>query len=168
MRRPRPQQSGKSGVLRITVDERLDETLVRVLVARPARGTGRIEVSDVDVWQDEKPVTVGPADWPGVFRVPVTARALAAAARQVLGDVGNRKLTRMSGAGVPPRRLCWNGFREGQVYLSGSFVVEERRGEPHVIRPVPGRRQFIRVDRLAAVQAASNALYASALTAGGV
>ncbi len=164
---------GKTGrptrqVLRITVDERLDEELLRVLVARLATGTGSFAVDDIDAWGEERSEYVTAGNWPGAFRVPAGARNIRAAVKQMVGDIDDSKLVGKTKVEVPLKRAFWNALQEGQVFLVGAFRVEKkRRGEPYLVKVAPGRRALLRIDRLSSVKKTISGLYSAALTGTG-
>jgi len=57
----------KSPVCRITVDEALDESHLRLLVAPPAKNVRDVSLDDTGCWQDEMEVIVTQKDVPGLL-----------------------------------------------------------------------------------------------------
>lgn len=141
-------------VCRITVDEVLDESSIRVLVAPLADGVRDVSVDDVEDWQEEVPGVVTPEDCLSVMGAR-GKELVSAALRAVGGAKASRRVARQE---------FFGGLREGQVFLVGRFTVAKRGGEPQTITVVGGGpRQMLRIDRLEGVKNSGKKLYAEAL-----
>lgn len=145
-------------VQRVTVDERLDESLVRLLVAPLAEGVEDITEDRLANWEPEKEVLATRRTFRRRLGLPKEDASLRQAVKEVLGTEAGR------GAA---RDLLWRGLKEGQVFLVGQFEVVGPRGEPEAIRAREGANDFLRIDRIPAVKESAKKLYSKALAGRG-
>lgn len=57
----------------------------------------------------------------------------------------------------------WETLQEGQVYLSGEFEVVGDQTKPDYFRVSPGRRKFLRIDKLDMINDGVKSLYSDVL-----
>ena len=150
----RPRRSKKGLVQRITVDEVLGESLVRLLVADLRDGVEALTEDRVGDWTPEREVFVTRDDFLAILGLPKKGAAVARAAREFVGEA---ETTLRSADAI------WRSLAEGQVFLSGQFEVERDRHKPKRMRIRRGAKDFLRVDRADFVKAPVKALYAEAL-----
>jgi len=155
---PLPKSFRKSRVFRITVDEVLDQSAVRLLVAPQAVGVEDIAVDDLTCWQDEVPLIATEDDC--LNQLGLRGGELVAAAVKAVSGAQT--------TGKAARREFWHGLKEGQVFLVGSFeVVKRRSGPKRVAVRRKGPKRFLRIDRMTAVKDGGKKLYAEAITGKG-
>jgi hypothetical protein len=106
-------------VLRLTVDEKLSEDLIRLLVCPLAAGITEF-YDRTGEWGAESEVLVGPATFAGVMGIPDDK------------------------ASAYP----WEKLKEGQVFLSGRFAVLGHEKEPDKFTAGSKTRNFLRIDDL--------------------
>ena len=58
---------------------------------------------------------------------------------------------------------AWETLHEGQVYLSGEFVVIGDQTNPDHFKVSPGRRKFLRIDKLDIIDEGVKSLYSDVL-----
>jgi hypothetical protein len=147
----------KQTVCRITVDERLHDSLFRLLRADPAAGAETIALGDAGAWKDEDAVYVTPGTVLKLLRIGDAPGLLGKAVEQVTG----------AASGKPTAAQVWNGLAEGMVFLVGRFgTIPDKRGkEPVSIEPSgQGDKKLLRVDNLAAVKDGVRAAFAAAVS----
>ena len=103
----------RAPVLRITIDEKLEDNLIRALAARLKAGV-KIFSDDPDYWQEEEELYLKPSNY-----------------EDLLG------LTRYNARSWP-----WNRLREGQVFLVGTFTADTSQGVANLLRVDPRRKYF--------------------------
>lgn len=116
------QRSGEnSRVRRITVDEKMGERLVRVLICSLADGVQ--EFSDqLEDWGEEKDALMRPQTYAQTLGLP---------------------------PGEQYQKLYpWDSLSEGQVFLSGEFEASDDPQAPTKFRVSPGRKEFVRIDQI--------------------
>jgi hypothetical protein len=125
----------EAAVRRLTVDEKLSDDLIRLLVCPLA--AGRQEFRDeTGAWGVESSLAIVPANYAAVMGIPD-------------GMVED---------------YPWGMLREGQVYLSGSFLVKGDEKSPAGFIVVSEGRNFLRIDDL--VKRRIKKLYFDALEGG--
>ena len=150
-----PKSFRKSRVFRITVDEMLDKSAVRILVAPQVEGAQEIPVDDLACWRDEHPVIATEDDC--LTKMGLRGKELVAAALEAVGGAPS--------AGKAARVEFWNGIAEGQVFLVGYFDVARRRAGPKTVTVRrSGPKRLLRIDRLDEVKESAKKLYAEAIT----
>jgi len=148
---------GASAVYRITVDEVLDDSLVRLLVAPLAAGVEEITDDDLAYWGTEKAVMATADDVLEKLGLTRHRALVAGVVRHWAGDDNSKSTS---------RERFWQMLAEGQVYLFGRFKVTGKREDPKAIRVRRGPKDLLRIDRLTAVKDGAKALYAAALVGG--
>jgi hypothetical protein len=173
-------------VVRITVDERLSDDLVRLLIAPLAAGVNTITDRDED-WGPEQEVMVSPANYAqrmGVREDELSWHALAegqvflvgefeAAGAQAAPDAGRDEdgwpqqeamvnpadHARQMGMseGRPPR----HALAKGQASLAGQSETGETQAAPQEFQVRPGGRAYRRIDNLPLVKDSAKQLYAA-------
>lgn len=58
---------------------------------------------------------------------------------------------------------AWETLQEGQVYLSGEFEVIGDQTKPDYFKVSPGRRKFLRIDKLDIIDEGVKSLYSDVL-----
>ncbi len=108
-----------SPVVRITVDERLSDDLIRVLVA-PLKRNGPEFRDDPDDWGEEKELILDPATY--------------------RSGMGLR--------GPAPKDWAWDQLQEGQVFLLGGVRIDRRKGRLAQFRQDRRHWRLQRIDPL--------------------
>ena len=124
-------------VHRITVDEQLADDLIRLAVCPLAEGVEEFFDREGD-WDKER-------EW---WARPETFA---------------RKL------GIPSAETeewTWERLAEGQVFLSGEFVIVGDRTAPTYFKVSPGRSEFLRIDDLEVIKEGVRRTYSELLTRG--
>jgi hypothetical protein len=144
-------------VLRVTIDEKLSDTVVRLLVARPEGRTATIMLGDACAWADEDSVYATPETLLKHLRIEGDSKLLADAVIQVTGAESKD----------PTAGQVWNGLAEGMVLVVGCFLPDPATpgAEPTAIKlSKKGDKRILRVDNLKATKDGAKAAYAEALT----
>ena len=137
-------------VWRITVDERLDEKIVRFLVAEMKKGVDMGVVIDEEIWEEEVEFIITSDDLSWL--------------RHKDEECFNCWSLVKEAWGIHPKLAPeWGAVAEGQVYLSGSFEMS-RVANSFVIRRNPRKRTFIRVDTLPEIEDDLKWLYNEVIT----
>jgi hypothetical protein len=108
-----------SPVRRITIDERLADGLIRILIANLKDGVATFS-DDSKYWEEEKDLLVRPDDY--------------------------RKKMGMTRANV--KKWPWDNLYEGQVFLQGRFRGSRNRRAKGIFVTDIKRRSFQRIDHL--------------------
>jgi hypothetical protein len=120
-------KDGQLGVRRITVDGRIHDELIRIVVAKLKSLTERVALHSLDVWTREQERHVTPKTLQSALGISKDPSSLAGALSQV------REKDEGSMEGTLAEQL-WRELREGQVYLSGAFELVPPEA-PAFIRP---------------------------------
>ncbi len=116
----RRQSNENKRVRRITIDDKLEEKLIRVLVCNLAPGVR--EFSDLpEDWGMERAFSMRPGNYAKMLGLPS-------------GEQYQKQYT-------------WDALSEGQVFLSGEFEADNPES-PTKFRVVPGRKEFVRIDQV--------------------
>ncbi len=108
-------------VRRITIDERMGEKLIRVLVCDLADGVH--EFSDrLEDWGAERELLVRPQTYAKTLGLPPGEQY--------------------------QKQYPWDSLSEGQVFLSGEFEVTDDPQAPTRFRVSSGRKEFVRIDQI--------------------
>jgi len=137
-------------VWRITIDERLDDKIVRFLVAEMKMGVEMGVVIDEEIWGDEVEfiITSDELSW----------------LHHKGEDCFNCWSLVKEAWGIHPKLAPeWSELNEGQVYLSGSFEMN-RVANSFVIKRNPSKHTFIRVDNLPEIENDLKWLYNEVVT----
>ncbi len=110
---------GQALVYRITIDEKLEDDLIRVLVASLRGGVGTFD-DEPSVWSEEDWTLVTPNDY-----------------AKVLG---------MTNANV--KTWPWESLQEGQVFFRGMFKINQKRKTGRTFLVDTKRRSFRPVNYL--------------------
>ncbi|MFC1508250.1 hypothetical protein ACFL60_01015 [Candidatus Omnitrophota bacterium] len=100
-------------VYRITVDEKLSENLLRLLLASLKQGVKTFN-DDSEYWNEEKEILVEPKNYQTIMGV-----------------------TR-----VKAKKWSWDRLCEGQVFLSGEFKIDNDPTTLAMFDVNPGRKNF--------------------------
>ncbi|MBN2336093.1 hypothetical protein JXL21_11085 [Candidatus Bathyarchaeota archaeon] len=140
----------KGDVWRITVDERLDEKIVRFLVAEMKKSVDIGVVIDEEIWGDETEYIITSDDISWIHHKGEECYNCWSLVKKAWG--------------IHPKRAPeWSTIAEGQVYLSGSFDMVNVANS-FVIRRNPRKRTFIRVDNRPEIKDDLKWLYNEVLT----
>lgn len=160
----------KPDIKRITVDERLGDSSIRLLVATladEARVVGKeINVEDTSRWLPEQAVyakrgnekpantTRQKHDLLSLLGLGGDEKSMARAIREVIGKVEQKATA----------DLLWLALEETQVFIAGNFSVEGDRFDPKRLTvSKPSTREFLRIDRAERFKNECKSLYAEAL-----
>ncbi|MHC4250737.1 MAG: hypothetical protein ACYS9X_16540 [Planctomycetota bacterium] len=150
-------------VRRITVDERLDETLIRFVIAPLAGGVEKITDSLED-WGPEEEELVTPKTFLRCLGVKKDPDLLRLAHGEIVGESGSSESRATpTGKKKPAAEQMWRALAEGQVFIVGRFRLEGERHDPEAITPGDGQPDFLRIDRISFVKDALKKLYSDAL-----
>ncbi len=151
-------------LMRITVDEVLDEHLARLRVAPVKNDVSQLTLDDIDNFDDEEEILVTPSNLSTLLNLK--GQTLRAA----VGAVGGEAI-----GGKTGEARLWRGLKEGQVFMVGKFAVDpvpevevpDTKATPReaISRVGKGARQLMRIDRIDEVKNRGKLLYAKALTA---
>lgn len=144
-------------VRRITIDERLDEGLLKIAVADLL--TGREDLSDdpLDAWSDERLVLINRENFMRRFDLDINDAVLGT----LIGAPGSEVDE------DDPVGAFWRTLEEGQVYLVGEIAVESADSGGSVrILVRPGASTVQRIDRIEAIKKKHEGLYSRALLNG--
>ena len=153
----------KAAVRRITVDERLDGTLIRLVTAPLARGVKQITDSLED-WRPERERLVTPKTFLRHLGLGRNTNLIQVAYSEVAGESGTGSNTVLrNDRDVPVSERLWRALAEGQVFIVGSFRIQGERHDPKAILAGNGPCDFLRIDRIPFVKNALKKLYSDAL-----
>jgi len=107
-------------VWRITIDEKLSEDLIRLLVS-PLKGGIKKFRDQMEYWEEEKEELVRPDSFAKKMGIPISDK----------------------------KNFKWQNLREGQVFLSGAFNVVGIKKSPGMFEVNPRRKEFLNIDALA-------------------
>ncbi len=145
-------------VFRITVDERLDNSTVRLLFAplknsKKKRGA-KINIKGDGDWGPERSMTVSRDDFFAYSSQIKKRKWLIRIVKEVIGNLAQEVST----------ELLWPALKEGQVFLVGDFFVKGLRYDPDELT-VQGStpREFLRIDGIRSFKDESLRLYSRAL-----
>ncbi|MBA7580224.1 MAG: hypothetical protein GH159_05335 [Dehalococcoidia bacterium] len=127
-------------VRRITIDERLDDSLIRILVA-DLKANLKTFGDDPEYWEEEKEFLVRPKDYQGEDY------------QEAMG---------MTQANV--KKWPWESLYEGQVFLEGRFRGSRNRHAKGTFVVSVKRRNFQCIDRVSRERVKKN--YLAALEGG--
>ena len=107
-------------VQRITIDEKLSEDLIRVLISPLKKGIKKFR-DQMEYWEKEKEELVKPDSFAKKMGIPFSEK----------------------------KNFKWQNLREGQVFLSGAFDVVGIKKPPGMFEVNPKRKEFLSIDALA-------------------
>lgn len=145
-----------ASVRRITVDEWLDEDLLRLEVADLVDGVEDLLADDPYAWTRERDVLVRSADYLATLGLNHRPRLRTTIVKELTGEPPGRDA----------RDKVWRRLAEGQVFLVGRFTVVGKRKAPKSIRAGGKDYDALRIDRISAVKAIHKARYARTLPDG--
>lgn len=116
-------QQSKKGALvqRITVDEKLADDLIRLLISPLAERVERDFGDAENDWEEEYEGLIRPGDYAQKMSIPKSREKM----------------------------WPWTDLEEGQVFISGQFKVVGHAGEPEKFEVSPGQHEFLSIDKLA-------------------
>jgi hypothetical protein len=107
----------KPGVRRITVDEQLEEELIRLSICNLLDGIEEFS-DEIDEWDDEIGVLINPGNYAENMDIPKSKQ----------------------------KELEWIDLKEGRVFLSGEFVAKPSDEKPEKFIVTPGKQNFLCID----------------------
>lgn len=113
------QPKNNSLVRRITVDEKLFNDLIRLLISPLVNGISEFYDREED-WGQEQEVMVTPETYVQEMGIPLSER----------------------------KRYLWTDLQEGQVFLSGKFKVVGKEESPEKFMVSPQQEKFLRIDKI--------------------
>lgn len=151
-------------VLRITVDERLGDAIIRILSAplEPAQRSLGIEflVEDINCWGPEKSIGISVDNFLSNLDIEGNEIRLEKAVIEVVGPVKERTVS---------KNLLWDGLTEGMVFIVGNYKIKGERFAPVCLKVSREYTwDFLRVDRAERFKLANKKLYSTALSKDGV
>ena len=156
-------KSPRVHVQRITVDEWLEEDLLRLAVAKLKSGVTDLSEDCLEHWKDETNKLVTPSNVLRTLGLKKGSRTLSALIEALSYE----------GRAAAEHLELWRRLKEGQVFLAGSLSVTRRKprakGAPREvvhIRVAPGEFDIIRIDTLPAVKRVHQDAYTAALRSG--
>ena len=150
-------QLEESLVYRITMDERLDDSFVRLLIAPLNEEVDEIKEDHIGDWGKEIEEIVDLKNFTDKLRLKESTDLVPKALRMLL-DVKDQQIDK-------PDQLLWRELSEGQVFLSGRFRADETGGQPDfpiTIDP-QGDWDFLRIDTFPKVKNGMRQMYSEAL-----
>lgn len=142
-------------VRRITIDERLDEGLLKVAVADLLPGHDDLSDDPLDAWSEESLELISREDFLGEFGLEPRDPLLATL-------VGIRDSV---AADEDPEGAFWRTLEEGQVFLVGEIgITGDDREAPEGIHVRTGTSTVLRIDRIDRIKKKHEALYSMALS----
>ena len=148
-------ESDAPRVRRITIDERLDEGLIRIAEAELLPGWGELSGDPLDAWSDECSRLISREDFLDTFELSGSDALLG-----VLAGLPSSE----SDDGVRVGAF-WRSLEEGQVFLVGEMKADrEDPKSPGAIRARSGASTVLRIDRTENVKSEHETLYTKALT----
>ncbi len=120
MKKKKKKKSKKNLIVqRITIDEKLSEDLIRLLVSALKGGIKKFR-DQMEYWEEEKEELVRPDSFVKKMGIPISEK----------------------------KNFKWQDLREGQIFLSGAFDVVIKK-LPGMFEINPKRKEFLSIDALA-------------------
>lgn len=133
-----PKRSRKKVLVRrITVDEKLTDGLIRLVICRLAEGVEEFFDREGD-WDKEQEAWARPKNYVRKLGIPSELR----------------------------EEWPWGRLAEGQMFLSGEFEIVEDRTDPKYFKVSPGHQEFLRIDDLEVFKDGVRRIYSELLTRG--
>lgn len=141
-------------VRRITVDERLGSSSVRLLIADLEKIDEVFRVDDLTLWGEEKEQYVSRRNFLKVLGVDKKDISLKHAMKEIIGEVGE----------VPTHDILWRSLTEGQVFLNGNFCKKHDK-DAHLQLDIHDGTEcgFLRIDRMYEFKEINKQLYTRAV-----
>ncbi len=122
---------------RITVDEKLADDLIRLVICRLAEGVEEFFDREGD-WGKEREGWARPENYARKLGIPSAER----------------------------KEWPWERLAEGQVFVSGEFEIVGDRTAPEYFKVSQGRQEFFRIDDLGVFKDGVTRMYSELLTRG--
>ena len=137
-------KTNRDKVRRITVDERLDANLIRILISELCDEVESGELVDNAIWEDEESTLVS----------DLRSEDVEGASKSVIDWS-----TLLRDWGIPERIWPrWGDLAEGQVYLEGAYALR-KIDESIMLLRAPGRPHIVRVDLVPQVKDHRDRMY---------
>lgn len=137
-------KTNRDKIRRITVDERLDANLIRILITDLCDEVESGELVDDTIWKDEESMLVS----------DLRSEDIEKASKSVVDWS-----TLLRDWGVPERIWPrWGDLAEGQVYLEGAYSLRKIDDSIKLLR-APRRRHMVRVDLVPQVKDHRDRIY---------
>jgi len=144
-------------VRRITIDERLDEGLLKIAVADLLPGYENLSDDPLDAWSVERLELINHEDYLCTFGLDKGDSLLGAFIGGPASEIAEED----------PEGAFWRSLEEGQVFLVGEIAVEETESTaPMGIFARPGETTVLRIDRIEEIKKKHEGLYSKALLSG--
>lgn len=134
-----------SKIRRITVDERLDDNLIRILVSELRKKMKVGELVDDTMWEEESSLLVFKTKVEGIKK-KISRGVVDWSMLKRDWEVPER---------ISPR---WDDLVEGQVYLQGAYSLKKEKGKIMLYRN-PKMRRFVRIDLVPNMREHRDSLY---------
>lgn len=134
-----------SKIRRITVDERLDENLIRILISELCRDMKVGELVDDNIWEEETSLLVS--------KIEVESNK-DKASQDIVSWSTLKEVWEI------PERISpkWDDLSEGQVYLQGAYSIKKENGRIVLYRN-PKMRHLVRIDLVPDMKKHRDSLY---------
>ncbi len=120
MKKKKKKKSKKNVLVqRITIEEKLSEDIIRVLISLLKGGIKKFR-DQMECWEEEKEELVRPDSFAKKMGIPISEK----------------------------KNFKWQNLREGQVFLSGAFDVVDIKKPPGMFEVNPKRKEFLSIDAL--------------------
>ena len=150
-------EAKRAQVRRITIDERLNEDLVKIGVARLLPGHADLCEDTLDSWSEEEVRLIHPSTLLRTLGLRKSDPLLKTLSGELASGLEEKNL----------KGVLWRSLEEGQVYLAGEFEVRgEDRSDPDRIVVRPGAHCVLRIDLIPAIKKRHKDLYSAALKEG--
>lgn len=137
-------KTNRDKIRRITVDERLDANLIRILISELCDDVEIGELVDDTIWEDEESILVS----------DLRSKDIERASKNVVDWS-----TLLRDWGIPERIWPrWGDLAEGQVYLEGAYTLRKIDESIKLLR-APGRPHIVRVDLVPQVKDYRDRMY---------
>ncbi|MFC1497209.1 hypothetical protein ACFLS1_01885 [Verrucomicrobiota bacterium] len=149
-------------VKRITIDEVMDHSHVRILISSLLEGAASITDDDGN-WGEEESFSVDAEgllmhlglEQEGIDPVDV--------AKMFMESLSSDSAETIR-PGETAKAVIWKFIKEGQVFFVGAFEVEGDRRNPSAIKVCEGKRDTLRIDEHRCFKDTSSNLYVQALS----
>lgn len=143
-----------ASICRITIDERLDEGLIKIAIADILPGRENLSGDPLDAWSDERVELISRGDFLDTFKLDKDDPLLETFAGKPSPEAGKEN----------SEGVFWRSLEEGQVFLVGEIVVEGADSKaPETIFARPGASTVLRIDRIEKIKQKHEDLYSKAL-----
>ena len=138
-------KDGGSTIRRITVDERLDDNLIRILISEIREEVEVGEMVDDNMWKEETSLLVSKTKVKHI-KTKVSRGVVDWSILKKDWEIPER---------ISPK---WEDLHEGQVYLQGAYSLQKENGKI-MLRRNPKIRHIVRIDLVPKMKEHRDSLY---------